>query len=152
MPLYRLLYRSEMTMSDAAGAPDEQVAQIVQAASVSNSRDNLSGAIIASGGVFIQALEGPLPALEATFERICTDLRHKRVRLIEFAAAEERVFSEWRMVRVDQQEDIMRLSAGLDLQPGQFDVSRTSTIITLMRAVLKSGPSKSRNQDNAASA
>ncbi|WJH38421.1 BLUF domain-containing protein (plasmid) [Aliirhizobium terrae] len=150
MPLYRLLYRSEYAFSDFAGAADRKIAEIVEAAERSNLRDNLTGAIIASDGVFIQALEGPLPALEATFERICKDLRHKRVRLIEFAAAEERVFPEWRMVRVDQQEDVVRLCAGLDIQPGQLDVSRTSAIITLMRAVLTSKTDSGQTHDELA--
>ena len=109
---------------------------------LANTRDNLSGALIASNGVFIQALEGPLTALETTFERICRDLRHRRVRLIELAAAEERAFPEWRMIRVNNKEDVLQLCREFGLQgSGRPDAFRTSAIIALMRSVLVSNAS-----------
>jgi hypothetical protein len=51
-------------------------------------------------GLFVQALEGEAGKLEATFERICRDLRHRRVVLHEFSEAPERVFARWAMVGV----------------------------------------------------
>lgn len=138
MPLYRLLYRSEISLPDTQPL-DQQIQSIVAAADRANALNDLSGALIAADGVFIQALEGPLAALEATFEKICTDLRHKHVRLIELAAADERVFAEWRMVRVEHEDDVLRLCAGFGLENTvRPDVSKTSAIITLMRSILAS--------------
>lgn len=136
MPLYRLLYQSEMALSGAEEVRDTQIDLIVAASTRSNARDGLSGAMIAEKGVFIQALEGPLNALEATFERICSDLRHRHVRLVDFAAAEERVFPEWSMVRVDNQCDVLRLCSALNIEPGDYDLSKTNAVISMMRAVL----------------
>ncbi|MGN7291757.1 BLUF domain-containing protein [Rhizobium sp. SAFR-030] len=142
MPLYRLLYRSDIALSPEAGPFDEQIEAIVASSALANTRDNLSGALIASNGVFIQALEGPLTALETTFERICRDLRHRRVRLIELAAAEERAFPEWRMIRVNNKEDVLQLCSEFGLQgSGRPDALRTSAIIALMRSVLVSNAS-----------
>ena len=139
MPLYRLLYRSEFALKDADGPATQQIDAIVSAAAHANERNGLSGALIASNGVFIQALEGPLPALEAAFEKICSDLRHSRVRLVEFAAAEERVFPEWRMVRVEQEEQVLKLCLDLGIEsPGRLDVSKASAILTLLRSILLS--------------
>jgi hypothetical protein len=142
MPLYRLLYRSDIALSAQAGALDDQIQAIVALSARANARDSLSGALIASSGVFIQALEGPLTALEATFERICRDLRHRRVRLIELAAAEDRAFAEWRMIRVDNKEDVLRLCSEFGLQgSGRPDALKTSAIISLMRSLLISNAS-----------
>src|SRR3712207_6695481 len=102
MSLYRLLYRSEIALLGSPEVVDSQINEIVRAATRANVRIGLSGALIASDGVFIQALEGPLVWVEKTFEKICMDLRHKHVKLIEFAAAESQVFPEWAMVRVDR--------------------------------------------------
>lgn len=142
MPLYRLLYRSDIALSPKAGPLDQQIETIVASSALANTRDNLSGALIASNGVFIQALEGPLTALETTFEKICRDLRHRRVRLIELAAAEERAFPEWRMIRVNNKEDVLQLCSEFGLQgSGRPDALRTSAIIALMRSVLVSNAS-----------
>lgn len=139
MPLYRLLYRSEFAFQDADGLIDQQIDAIVTAAAQANQENNLSGALIASNGVFVQALEGPLAALEVTFEKICSDLRHSRVRLVEFAAAEDRVFPEWKMVRVEEEEQVLNLCVGLGLEnTGRLDVSKTGAIVTLMRSILLS--------------
>ena len=138
MPLYRLLYRSEIALMDGQ-RPDREIALIVDAAAKANAKNNLSGALIASSGVFIQALEGPLPALEATFEKICTDLRHKHVRLVELAAADERVFAEWRMVRVEHKDGVLRLCSGFGGEnSAKLDSLKTGAIITLMRSILAS--------------
>jgi hypothetical protein len=139
MPLYRLLYRSEFTLQNSDGPIDQQIDAIVAAAAQANKRNSLSGALIASTGVFIQALEGPLAALESTFEKICSDLRHSRVRLVEFAAAEDRVFAEWKMVRVEEEEQVLNLCIGLGIEnAGRLDVSKTGAIVTLMRSILLS--------------
>lgn len=139
MPLYRLLYRSEFSLNDAAGPISQQIDAIVVAAAQANQRNDLSGALIASNGVFIQALEGSLTPLEQTFEKICSDLRHSRVRLVEFAAAEERIFPEWKMVRVEEREQVVDLCGYLSGEnTGQLDLSKTGNILTMMRGILLS--------------
>lgn len=138
MPLYRILYRSEIVLSDGQ-QPDHEIELIVQAAAEANTKNNISGALIASNGIFIQALEGPLSTLESTFEKICTDLRHKNVRLIELAAADERVFAEWSMVRVEQKDGVLRLCSDLGREnSARLDGLKTSDIIKVMRSILAS--------------
>ena len=72
----------------------------VAAAQCRNERDGLAGAPLFVDGLFVQALEGEAGRLEAAFERICRDLRHRRIVPHEFSEAAERVFAGWAMVGV----------------------------------------------------
>lgn len=138
MSLYRLLYRSDIAMTGPD--VDDRIDEIVRTSAGANADVGLSGALVASGGVFIQALEGPLPALEAKFEKICCDLRHRHVQLIELAATEDKTFSEWPMVRVSHAADMAELMAFCGIvgsrQPMRLDMSTTSALICLMRSML----------------
>ncbi|WP_312948340.1 BLUF domain-containing protein [Agrobacterium sp.] len=137
MPLYRLLYRSEFSLKEADGPIEQQIAAIVASAAQANQRADLTGALIASNCTFIQVLEGPLAALEVTFEKICSDLRHSHVRLVEFAAAEDRVFPEWKMVRVEERSQVLDLCVRLGSEvESRLDVTKTSAIVSLMRSIL----------------
>jgi hypothetical protein len=137
MPLYRLLYQSKIALNGSQPEIDRKIETIVSTSAKSNAATGLSGALIASGGVFIQALEGPLGALETTFEKICTDRRHKRVTLIELAAAEERVFSEWAMIRVAQGAEVLDICTVIGAhEPRRLDASTTTALVSLMRSIL----------------
>lgn len=103
--LYRLVYRSRANLPEAE-APAE-VARLVARARAANARVGITGALLLADGHFLQAIEGPLDALEALFERICSDFRHREVQLLEFAPAEDRLFSAWAMERVDEEEDVV---------------------------------------------
>lgn len=48
-------------------------------------------------GTFMQALEGPPPAVETTFQRIARDARHHSVEVITDAACDDRDFAQWWM-------------------------------------------------------
>lgn len=98
MPFHRLLYQSESLITGTETDVKGQVALIVAAGQRRNERDGLTGALLFVDGLFIQALEGEVGKLEATFERICRDQRHRRVVLHEFSEASERVFAGWGMV------------------------------------------------------
>ena len=50
---------------------------------------------------FVQLLEGDTTAIHALFEKIATDPRHHRVRLLVLRPAEKRVFTRWNMGLLD---------------------------------------------------
>ena len=100
MPVHRILYQSESLLTGTETDVRRQVAGIVAASKLRNGRDGLTGALLFTNGLFIQALEGEAAALEATFERICRDVRHRRVVLHEFSEAAEQVFAGWSMAAV----------------------------------------------------
>ena len=114
MTLFRLLYRSDSALLGSAAAQRTVVSDIVAAGAERNAAAGLTGALLFAGGVFIQALEGEPGALEAIFERICCDLRHRHLRLLEFSETHERIFAPWPMVVVPPPRDLAVLSPRLD--------------------------------------
>ncbi|SEM11106.1 BLUF domain-containing protein [Xaviernesmea oryzae] len=137
MPFYRLLYRSKITLNMSHDELNRQIDDIVASSCTANADVGLTGALIAFEGMFIQVLEGSLAPLERTFERICCDLRHRHVQLVDLAAAEQRLFADWNMVRVDHDGGLARLydMLGKSELP-HLDVAKASSLISLMLSVL----------------
>lgn len=97
MSLFRLIYRSEDRLPGGSGHV-AALAAIVEAAAHRNRHLGLSGALVHRPGRFLQVLEGPAPALEEVFERICRDPRHAGIALMEFAPVDQPCFAGWTMV------------------------------------------------------
>lgn len=64
-----------------------------------NDRDGITGALICRDDLYLQMLEGPQAAVEATYKRIGRDDRHLEVRQLSHRAISEtdRLFSRWAM-------------------------------------------------------
>lgn len=92
IPLYQLVYCSHVI-----GASPDETARILAVSRVNNARDGLTGALLHRNDLFAQVLEGPLPAVERTFERIQCDARHDNVMVLQFTEVSERAFSDWSM-------------------------------------------------------
>lgn len=123
MPLHRLLYTSEARLSDNASGADLMVESIVAHSQANNEKRGLTGALLYVRGTFIQALEGPLDALENTFERICHDFRHARLTLVDMSPANERMFERWSMTYLAQNDEPARLRVNRDLEELYFTVN-----------------------------
>lgn len=137
MFIHRLLYRSEAVLHGTNAEVDEQVSAIVEAARKANEAAGLTGALLLSSGVFIQALEGPVDAIERKFESICCDLRHRRVRLLQLAVADERIFGDWSMSRVTPTAELASLCPTLDAsERTRLDATRAEGALQAMRALL----------------
>lgn len=134
MFIHRLLYRSDSSLTGSPEAIERQVEAIVDASLAANAAAELTGALLFESGTFMQVLEGPIDAVEATFERICGDLRHRRVRLLEFAVAEGRIFAEWGMARVTPSPELADLSRTIGVtQEARLDVAAASAAVRTMR-------------------
>jgi len=138
MTIHRILYQSESLLTGTEREVHGRVDDIVAAAQWSNTASGLTGALLFTDGLFIQALEGEAQALETTFERICRDLRHRRVVLHEFSEAPGRVFAGWGMTAVAGDPRAATL-----FSPGAATAPRTarnnalaSAAVTLMRGML----------------
>ena len=140
MTLHRLLYRSHCAIDGTAEEVDREILAIVEASRAANERAGVSGALLAASGVFVQAIEGPLAAIEQTFERICGDMRHTHVQLIDFTTAEARTFGEWSMAAIAPEGELVRLCATLDAVRGaRVDPASASATIQLMRSIVVAG-------------
>jgi Sensors of blue-light using FAD len=64
-----------------------------------NARDGITGALICRDDLYLQLLEGPEKAVEATFARICADDRHVEVRRLTRRSIvdDARMFEGWAM-------------------------------------------------------
>ena len=101
--LYRLIYRSREVI--AQFAPDavteaglqRELRAIVSTARWHNKDDNLTGALLFTGGGFAQVLEGRREVVERTFKRIAADRRHTDVTVLSFTPTPQRSFPDWPM-------------------------------------------------------
>jgi uncharacterized membrane protein (DUF373 family) len=62
-----------------------------------NTRNGISGQLIYHEGTFTQILEGPDAVVDATFQRIKKDTRHRNVTLIERSSIDQPQFPDWSM-------------------------------------------------------
>lgn len=104
--LYSAAYISKSAM---AGTLEEQRAlleQILGTAQRNNSRLNVTGALLYSGGYFCQVLEGEAAVLEELFETIQMDARHSQITVLSFLPIEQRRFPEWAMASAGLEPDM----------------------------------------------
>jgi hypothetical protein len=94
--LFRLFYRSHQT-PEAAADLDFAVQQIIGAAIRRNREVGLTGLLLTVQGDFVQALEGNVEAVRATYARISMDGRHHDLHIISQGPVEKRLFGEWNM-------------------------------------------------------
>jgi hypothetical protein len=94
--LYRLFYRSHQTPEVAADL-DFVVGQIIGSAIRRNRAVGLTGLLLVVQGNFVQALEGNIDEVRATYARISIDPRHNDLHIISQGTVEQRLFGEWNM-------------------------------------------------------
>lgn len=134
--LYRLTYFSR-NLIEGDDELTRAVADIVAASERNNRAARVTGAFLVNKGCFGQILEGALPAVEATFERIQQDERHGDVHLIELCPVDERAFGSWSMTLAAPLSSTAELLERSGLS-SSFDPSRVSAgtmLDTLARLV-----------------
>jgi hypothetical protein len=95
--LVRLLY-----VSRAADLPPEDLIEpILQQARRNNPEMGITGILCHGGGHFLQVLEGGRGAVNAMYNRIVVDRRHRDVTLLHYEEIVERRFSGWTMGQVN---------------------------------------------------
>ena len=93
--LHRLVYLSRNRI--AGTAIDAEITAILATARRNNARHGVTGALLFSADTFAQVLEGPLAAIERTFERIQCDARHDDVTVLQIVPIKRRAFPDWSM-------------------------------------------------------
>lgn len=95
--LFRLVYRSRSALKGSAGEVEATLSGILEASQRRNGESGITGALMFTRSLFVQALEGPAAAVEAAFDRICCDLRHTDLEVVECSPILERGFGDWSM-------------------------------------------------------
>jgi len=136
-PYHRLTYYSRATPEVIADL-DTEFPEILKNAVSRNADDEITGALLACDGWFVQALEGPHVRVVQAFDRISRDKRHRGVTLIRAEPVPERLFAKWSMCgrRLSPSDDAI-----LDVLEGRqaLDPKRLNPVntLTLLLSVTK---------------
>ena len=148
MIIVRLTYYSR-NLLDRLGGPIREGINDILIESVANNRcDDVTGALIYDERWFAQTLEGPEPAVSATFERILRDPRHGEVKLIRMQPVQARRFGAWWMACIAHGEDNAELfRQHCESEPFEPPLMRADRVGDLIEAVAARAGS---HQDDAA--
>lgn len=132
-PLYQLVYYSRNETSGDAVAFEAEVEAILAASRRNNDAVGITGALLFNAGVFAQVLEGPLEAIEATFERIQQDVRHGDVSLLALEPISHRSFDNWAMgfvgASTDNQKRFARIGIDSHFDPATLSGQKVHSIL-----------------------
>ncbi len=92
MSLTQIVYASQPFGFDASVLDD-----ILTVARARNSRDDITGTLICRGDLYLQLIEGPDHAIQATYKRISDDDRHVDIDLLVSRVVTDRLFPKWAM-------------------------------------------------------
>ena len=96
-PLFSLAYFSRNAIEGTPQQVNAHIEEILTSARRNNGKQGVTGALLFSDGCFAQVLEGALGDIEAIFETIQCDPRHKDVTIMHLHPIEQRGFGEWSM-------------------------------------------------------
>jgi hypothetical protein len=95
--LVRLLYASRA----AAAIDQEELQAILRQSRSANPARGITGVLCFSDGIFLQTLEGGRSAVNALYNSIANDARHRDVELLLYQEISERRFAGWSMGQVN---------------------------------------------------
>ena len=95
--LVRLMYASRATATPA----DADLAAILKTSREHNPLECITGLLCFTDGVFVQVLEGGRDAVNARYQHIVQDRRHRDVILLGYEEITERAFPGWTMGQVN---------------------------------------------------
>ena len=107
--LWEVVYISEAEY----GLSKDDIEDIVATSQRNNAQENITGMLLYSSGLFIQALEGERNSVTALFGRISDDRRHHDVELIVDRPIEHRSFSSWSMGFVESEPQALGQRLGI---------------------------------------
>lgn len=124
--LVRLVYASKATFdkSNTAQGIEWEVEQILSEARQKNAEADIGGVLFYDNGYFFQCLEGHRDAVVNTYQRICTDPRHKSPKVLLNGFTKRRLFQNWHMKYLLPDENLHAFLAQHDLtkfEPFHYD-------------------------------
>ena len=97
--LVRLMYASRA----ADSVDQDELLAILKQSKAGNASSGITGVLCFSGGIFLQVLEGGRMPVNALYNRIAADPRHRDVVLLSYEEIGERRFAGWSMGQVNMQ-------------------------------------------------
>jgi hypothetical protein len=95
-PLYHIIYHS---LASGEGMTSEALADLLRQARAYNQAHRLTGLLLYADATkeFVQVLEGPRDEVQAIYQKIAPDLRHKHAFVLHEGVSQQRMFPDWRM-------------------------------------------------------
>jgi hypothetical protein len=93
--LSQLIYHSHFVPGQQGAL--SVVRHIIETSEINNSRDRITGFLIFDKSTFLQILEGDADRIDATFQRISADKRHRDLNVISRRSLDQRAFQDWAM-------------------------------------------------------
>jgi hypothetical protein len=136
MSLVRLAYVSTSLLADDPN-DRRQVDDILHASRRNNAECEVTGALLATDRYFAQVLEGEREAVEAAYERIARDPRHKDIVLTLYESIEARRFPSWAMAYIGPSQAAEQAVARVMSKiPGCKSGQAARRLVTLMSQML----------------
>lgn len=132
MPLYEIVYQSFASKDFSIAELNE----LMVLSRVNNQKSKVTGCLLYHKRTFIQVLEGEERTVKALYQKIKSDTRHTKVKLVWKDELDERGFSGWSMSLTNLNEKrIAALFSGF-LDNGTLDYD-VAGIVTTSKALLK---------------
>lgn len=135
--LLRLVYasRSSLPNAESSAGIHPEIARILMQSRRNNPRKGLVGALYYSNGIFFQCLEGPASEVEALYQRLPYDPRHRDLKVLARQPIEVLSFAGWSMKHVPNAAEVQALLArhgrqGFD--PYSFDPATLDAMVKLL--------------------
>ncbi|TXM97612.1 BLUF domain-containing protein [Methylobacterium sp. WL64] len=136
--LFRLVYRSRSTIAGDAEAVQQTIDAAVATSQRRNVQAGVTGTLMFTGLFFVQALEGAPAAVEAIFDRICCDLRHTSLEVIECGPVLEPGFGNGAMTYLVPDAVAGALLDRMGVEVELADAAAAA--MRLMAALVRTGP------------
>ena len=138
MAFHRLVYYSQ-TRPSALGPMDAALPKILKIAQERNAAAAVTGALLACGEWFLQALEGSKLSVLETYARILKDPRHQNQKVITETTSSERLFSGWNMcgVQLSPTDDhiVQTLETKAVFNPAKLPAAGATTLLVTIRQI-----------------
>ena len=136
--VYTVTYFSQANLSGSISDVKDEVKKILDVAQRKNKEKGITGALLYSGGYFIQVLEGDEHNVEDIFESIQCDHRHNNVTVLTNRYLARRSFANWSMALVGVHKDILPEIKAILPDVNQIHTSNSdTTLIESLAQLLK---------------
>jgi hypothetical protein len=134
--VYRLMYRSRDLVPPEHRA--DELGDLFAKSRSDNKKRDITGALLVSGGAFVQVLEGDEATVRSLFATIAEDSRHDEVEVLAEGHVGRRTFEHWSMGEVTPAASALPLIARVsEIRGGQpVNAAEQDRVLAVMREAL----------------
>ena len=97
-----MLKRIHYISSFVQDMSDDEIEELASQAAKKNAENDITGVLMAKGGVFFQIIEGPEENIDGLFTNILKDPRHKKIITLGIQIGDlKRLFTDWHMKEIN---------------------------------------------------